>query len=190
MQTAFGNTYGKAIFTLGRPSIRLSIKKELMTMRMIDRLLLVPLVLASCGVFAEDSTIAFAPTPATRAILRVDGHSVTFAIVNPEKRVHRGEIGVDTEKPIHVAVDDYSFDGRKGFSIWSVDDGMGVYTIHRVFLYSINNSTFVEAYPACGYRFINLKVDKKRRRLISTYYEENIPRLCMTRLPKVGKGMF
>ncbi|NUA28134.1 hypothetical protein [Cupriavidus basilensis] len=158
-------------------------------MRMIDRLLLVPLVLVSCGVFAEDSTIAFAPTPATRAVLRVDGHSVTFDIVGPEKGAHRGEIGVDTENPIHVAVDDYSFDGRKGFSIWSVDEGMGVYTIHRVFLYSIDQSTFVEAHPACGHQFINLKVDKLRRWLTSTYYEDNIPRLCMTRLPEVRSVM-
>ncbi|WP_183031797.1 hypothetical protein [Cupriavidus sp. UME77] len=92
-------------------------------MRMIDRLLLVPLVLASCCVFAEDSTIAFAPTPATRAVLRVDGHSVTFDIVDLEKGVHRGIIDLETENPIHIAIDDYSFDGRNGFSIWSVDEG-------------------------------------------------------------------
>ncbi|WP_416052947.1 hypothetical protein [Cupriavidus basilensis] len=158
-------------------------------MRMIDRLLLVPLVLASCCVFAEDSTIAFAPTPATRAVLRVDGHSVTFDIVDLEKGVHRGKIDLETENPIHIAIDDYSFDGRNGFSIWSVDEGMGVYTIHRVFLYSIGQSTFVEAYPACGGQFINLKVDKKRRRIISMHYEENIPRLCKTRLPEVGNRM-
>ncbi|MGO4159212.1 hypothetical protein [Cupriavidus sp. YAF13] len=148
------------------------------------KFLLVSLTFISCGIFAETSTIKFAPTSDTKAALRVGVNSVTFDVVGPKNGVHHGVIPVETEKPIHVVIDDYSFDNRKGFSIWSVDEGMGVYTIHRVFLYSSDKSTFVEWLPACGDQFINLKVDKKRKRLISTYYEENVPKRCITRLPK------
>ena len=155
-----------------------------MTMCITARFLLVALIFVSCDIFAETSTITFAPTPATKAVLRVGVHSVSFDVVDPKKGVHHGIIDVDTEKPIHVVIEDYSFDNRKGFSIWSVDEGMGVYTIHRVFLYSSGKSTFVEGRPACGDQFFNLKVDKKRKRLISTYYEENVAKLCITRLEK------
>jgi hypothetical protein len=149
------------------------------------RILLTSLALVSGGVFASDSAITFSPTPTTRATLRVNDHSVTFDISALKTGEHHGEIDIDTENQIHVVVDNYSFDKRKGFSIWSIDEGMGVYTIHRIFLYSDIRATFVEAHPACGDQFINLKVDKKRRRLTSTYYEGNVPKLCITRLPKI-----
>lgn len=154
-------------------------------MRIFALPLLITLTVLSGRVFASDS-VSFSPASATSATVRVNGESVTFEVVDPKHRKHHGSIEIATEKPIHIDVDDYSFDNRKGFAIWSVDEGMGTYTIYRVFLYSIRLATFVEASPACGDEFINLKVDKERERLISTYYEDNIPKRCITRLPRVG----
>jgi hypothetical protein len=100
-------------------------------------------------------------------------------------RVNKGRVDVDTEKPIYIDVADYDFSGRLGFAVWHVDDGKGTYSIYRVFTFSSSINKFVERNPAssCGDEFINLSIDKKRHSLFSTVWEQNIPKICVTRLP-------
>lgn len=154
-------------------------------MYIIVRLILVVLSFFSYSASVSSQEIIFMPVPSTKAILKIGNHSIFFDVIDPKTGVHRGSIDLNTEKQVHVVIDDYSFDNRKGFSIWSVDEGMGIYNIYRVFLYSKEKFTFVEVHPDCGDEFINLKIDKKGKRLISTYYEDNVPRLCITHLLRV-----
>jgi len=91
------------------------------------------------------------------------------------------ELAVEAETARNIVVDDFNFDGKNDFSVWYLDEGMGKYSIHRVFVYSSKQNTFVEQFPDCGDEFINLRIDKKRKRLLSTYYQKNIPRICATK---------
>jgi len=81
-----------------------------------------------------------------------------------------------------VVVDSYDFSGRLGFSVWYLDDGMGTYTIHRVFTFSPSTNEFEERSPQCGDEFLNLRVDRKKHRLISAYFDKNVSKFCITRL--------
>lgn len=90
------------------------------------------------------------------------------------------EIPVETEKAIKINIEDYNFDGHKDIAISHIDDGMGNFTAYRIFLYSTKSQDFEEIIPDCGDQFLNLKVDSKRKLLISTYYKENLPAICET----------
>lgn len=90
-------------------------------------------------------------------------------------------ISFQTEKVMHVEVGDYNFDGFQDFSVWYIDDGMGTYSIHRIFVYAPKNSSFKELNPACGDEFLNLKVNKEKNTLRSMYYKGNVPTLCVTK---------
>jgi len=68
-----------------------------------------------------------------------------------------------------------------------IDDGMGNFLISRVFVYSSKSKDFEELIPDCGEQFLNLRLDKKNKSLISTYYKDNIPTLCETLPPKSFK---
>jgi len=68
----------------------------------------------------------------------------------------------------------------KDFAVWQIDDGMGTYTIHRIFVYQPKAGSFKELVPACGDGFANLHVGSEKRVLLSTYWEMNEPKLCMT----------
>ncbi|MGS0622277.1 hypothetical protein ACU8YE_05155 [Ralstonia sp. VS2407] len=96
--------------------------------------------------------------------------------------IHSGAIATQTEKPIHLAAGDYDFSGRQGFAFWSIDEGQGVYKIYRVFTFSRKRTDFVERHSRCGDAFLNLRVEAQRKRLISTFFENNIPKSCVTRL--------
>ena len=46
------------------------------------------------------------------------------------------------------------------------------------------SGTFEELQPDCGDGFVNLRVDKKRKTLLSTYWGMNGPDQCITRFTK------
>lgn len=146
------------------------------------RLLIVVLGLtAMLSTHAADYSVKFNPAPGIQALIRTKGGEVVWS-VNRNGIVREQNVSLDTEKAVHVEVGSYDFSGRLGFSVWHVDDGMGTYTIHRVFTFAPSTNRFVERLPRCGDEFINLKLDKNNRRLISTYFEENVPKSCTTRL--------
>jgi hypothetical protein len=91
------------------------------------------------------------------------------------------EISFQTEKVMHVEIGDYNFDGFQDFSVWYMDDGMGTYSIHRIFVYVPKDSSFKELKSVCRGEFLNLKVDKEKKVLRSMYYKENVPSLCITK---------
>lgn len=74
---------------------------------------------------------------------------------------------------------------RKGTaSVWKVDDGMGTHTISKIFNYQPENGSFKELHLDCGDRFVNLPIERERKTLISTYWEMNKPKACMTKFPQ------
>lgn len=58
------------------------------------------------------------------------------------------------------------------------------YTIHRIFIYRPKTADFEEVQPDCGDGFVNLRVDKKRKVLLSTYWGMDGPQSCVTRFHK------
>ncbi|MFM0663577.1 XAC2610-related protein [Paraburkholderia sediminicola] len=136
-----------------------------------------------CRACASSGWIEFSPDGGVNAALKVGEKMILYKIYGVDLKRH-GEIVVDSERRININVDDFNFDGKNDFSVWYIDDGMGVYTVHRIFMYSKKRQAFVEYFPACGDEFIDLRVDRKRRRLISTYFEDNVSKSCVTRLPK------
>jgi len=92
------------------------------------------------------------------------------------------ELDIESEKELHLEISDYNFDGFIDFSVWHMDDGMGTYMEYRVFIYNRSRKSFEEAHPACGDEFINLKTDTKKKRLTSTWFTENTPNICHTKL--------
>lgn len=67
-------------------------------------------------------------------------------------------------------------------AVWQINDGMGTYTIHRIFVYQPEAAFFKELNPDCGDDFVNLRVEREKRALFSTYWEMNEPKLCSTNL--------
>lgn len=103
--------------------------------------------------------------------------SVAYFVYSNSAEI-RKDISFDTEKALKIEIDDYNFDGYKDIAVSHIDDGMGSFAVYRVFLYSADSKDFEETMPSCGDQFLNLQIDKKRKVLVSTYYEENVPVLC------------
>jgi len=127
--------------------------------------------------YACAQEVTFTPAPGHPIKIETQGSNVKIEEINTE---NNKLIELDTDKAIHIEVDDYNFDGVTDFSAWHIDDGMGTYSIYRVFIYDAKNNDFNEVFPQCGDEFINLKKDQKSQSLLSTYFEENIPKTCRT----------
>ncbi|ATE75019.1 hypothetical protein AF70_00035670 [Pseudomonas sp. KD5] len=137
-------------------------------------------LLGSASAGAE--VTSFNPVKNVEAMLEVNGPKVKVT-VQVDAREPR-TIDFAAEKSLHVAIDDFNFDGMKDFSVWQIDDGMGTYTIHRIFIYRPKTADFEEVQPDCGDGFVNLRVDKKRKVLLSTYWGMDGPQSCVTRFHK------
>jgi hypothetical protein len=150
----------------------------------IIRLFFLALVFFSLSARALEGVRFFSPAPGVKAEITTEGQVLTWKVYYGGGSNH-GRVDIDAEKPIYIDVKDYDFSGRLGFAVWHVDDGVGAYSIYRVFTFSPSTNKFVERSPAslCGDEFINLAIDKKRHRLYSTYWHQNIPKICITRLP-------
>ncbi|WP_439820323.1 XAC2610-related protein [Pseudomonas sp. HLG18] len=132
-------------------------------------------------VLAETTT--FSPIKDVEATLVLEGSTLNVAVKGETHNESR-TIDFQAVNELHVQVDDFNFDGVKDFAIWQLDDGMGTYHYYRVFIYQAKTGTFQELQPDCGDGFVNLRVDKKRKALLSTYWEMNIPKQCVTRFAK------
>ncbi|MDD1140165.1 hypothetical protein M5G22_21600 [Pseudomonas sp. TNT2022 ID233] len=132
-------------------------------------------------VLAETTT--FSPTNGIEATLVLEGSTLNVAVKGETHNESR-TIDFEAVNELHVQVDDFNFDGVKDFAIWQLDDGMGTYHYYRVFIYQARTGTFEELQPDCGDGFVNLRVDKNRKALLSTYWEMNIAKQCATRFAK------
>ncbi|WP_124604450.1 hypothetical protein [Burkholderia sp. Bp9142] len=130
---------------------------------------------------AADFSKKFSPSPGAIAVVGIEGGKLDWRL-SGKNGVRRGEVNFDTEKPLIIKIGSYDFSGRLGFWVSHADDGKGVYQVDRVFTFSPSYNGFVERFPSCGDEFVNLRVDKKRRCLMSTYWDRNIPKTCVTRL--------
>ncbi len=134
-------------------------------------------VLWTAPVFAESTT--FSPTENVEATLVLAGSTLTVAVKSNTQSESR-TIAFQAENELYVQIDDFNFDGAKDFAVWQIDDGMGTYTIHRVFIYQPEAGFFKELTPACGDDFVNMRVERDKRMLLSTYWEMNEQKLCVT----------
>jgi hypothetical protein len=137
----------------------------------------------SLSAHAAGNTLVFSPIRGAKTEITIKNQTLAWT-TSYHGRNNKGRIDVDTEKQIHIVVDDYDFSGRRGFAVWHTDDGMGTYSIHRIFTFSPKTNKFIERNPAsqCGDEFINLIIDRKNKRLLSTSWDQNIPRQCITHL--------
>lgn len=138
------------------------------------------LVIACCNAQAGREA-KFRPAPGVTTVITIHGNLASINVCG-EKKCNNVAINLDVDNSsfVNLEVGDYNFDGNADFSLWYLDEGKGTYTIHRVFLFSRGTGRFGEYFPACGDEFVNLKVDKKNRRLISTYWADNEPKVCFT----------
>lgn len=113
-------------------------------------------IFTSC---AQAQEVIFSPSP--RNSITLITQNSTIKIKNETNLKNSRTIDFDTERQLHIDVEDYNFDGLPDFAIWYLDDGMGSYSIHRVFIYSSKSNDFHETFPRCGDEFINLKKLKK-----------------------------
>ncbi|WP_224082176.1 XAC2610-related protein [Cupriavidus laharis] len=153
-------------------------------MQKILSFLALALVICSCNAQVSGS-IGFVPIKGVSAAIRIHDKSILIGACSAKMCNHDAmELDVDNTDSVSVAIEDYNFDGAADFSVEYLDEGKGTYTIHRVFLYSTKTMRFKEYFPRCGSEFINLKIDKNRRSLISTYFDENVAKQCVSHLPK------
>lgn len=128
-------------------------------------------------------TAMFSPTKGVEATLVLEGSTLNVAVKSQTHSESR-TIDFEAENKLHMQFDDFNFDGDKDFAIWQLDDGMGTYDYYRVFVYQPKAGVFKELQPDCGDGFVNLRVDKKRKVLLSTYWGMNGPDQCITRFTR------
>jgi hypothetical protein len=134
-------------------------------------------------VSAHAEVTTFNPTPGIEVTLKLEGSSLAFSVTSDAHSESR-TIDFQSENELHVQIDDFNFDGAKDFAVWQIDDGMGTYDFHRIFVYQPTTGTFQELRPDCGDGFVNLRIESKRKMLVSTYWEMNVPKQCVTRFSK------
>lgn len=149
----------------------------------LRKIVLVHALLLSLSAIAVEDVIEFAPEKNYLAKVGLLENEITYAITTPAGVVS-SVIAHQVERPSHVVVDDFNFDGKKDFSVWYFDEGMGSHSTHRVFIYSTKKHDFVEKFSSCATEFINLVVDNYKKQLRSTFFVENTPKVCSTRIDK------
>jgi len=131
--------------------------------------------------YADVFSKTFAPSPGVVAVLKINGKNLSWKS-SEKSSVKQGEVTFDAGNPLDIEIGSYDFSGRLGFRVSHTDDGKGGYRVDRVFTFSRSSNEFVERFPSCGDGFVNLKLDKRRRCLVSTYWDRNVPKICVTRL--------
>jgi len=128
-------------------------------------------------------TTTFSPAQGVEKTVVLEGSTLNIAFKGETHSEFRTVV-FEVVNELHMQFDDFNFDGAQDFAIWQLDDGMGTYHYYRVFIYQVKTGTFEELQPDCGDGFVNLRVDKKRKALLSTYWEMNLPKQCVTRFAK------
>lgn len=113
-------------------------------------------------------------------ILLVDNDSLLVSILDADKQVNIERIDVSFDKKNHISFEDYNHDGYRDFSIWHMDEGMGIYKIYRLFIFFPGDKQFKEIKPSCGDEFVNIRVE--RDTLVNVIYDGNTHKSCYIRL--------
>jgi hypothetical protein len=149
--------------------------------RIVRGFVVVMMFATSFLLHAAEVSKSFSPYPGTAAVVSIEGKNLVWRL-SGRNGVRQGGVNFNTEKPLDLEIGRYDFSGRLGFLVSYLDAGMGAHEISRIFIFSPSLNEFVERFPSCGDEFINLKVGGKGRVLTSTYWDENIPKRCITRL--------
>ncbi|GAA0752688.1 hypothetical protein LRH25_14390 [Ideonella azotifigens] len=131
---------------------------------------------------AEDTKAHFVPCSGADITATVSRQALSYSITLPGQASVDRSVPLDVERQPHLIVEDYNFDGRPDLSVWYLDEGMSTSTIHRVFLFDPDSHDLKEVAAQCGEEFLNLKLDKLNRLLISTVYKQGKPSICKTSL--------
>ncbi|MCU9956988.1 hypothetical protein OEJ37_26870 [Burkholderia sp. BKH01] len=150
-------------------------------MRVIRILVTVVMFAIPFLAYAAGFSKIFTPSPGVTAVVDVRDLNLVWRL-SGRNGINQGEVAFNAETPLSIEVGSYDFSGRLGFLVSHTDDGKGAYEVDRVFTFSPLFNEFVERFPSCGDEFANLRVDKKRRYLVSTYWDKNVPKRCITRL--------
>lgn len=126
---------------------------------------------------------SFHPSKEVEATLALSGSVLTVGIKSGSLTETK-TIDFEAINELHIQIDDFNFDGKEDFAVWQVDDGMGTYTVSRIFVYQPESGSFKELRPDCGDGFVNLRIERARKTLVSTYWEMNVPKGCVTKLPQ------
>ncbi|MEB0225359.1 hypothetical protein RHM58_07515 [Pseudomonas sp. 10S4] len=129
---------------------------------------------------ASTPVTTFHPSKGVEATLALNGSVLVVGVKNGS-RAESKTIDFEAINELHIQVDDFNFDGKKDFAVWQVDDGMGTYTVSRIFVYQPESGSFKELRPDCGDGFVNLRIERARKALLSTYWEMNKPKGCVTK---------
>ncbi|KAF2514617.1 XAC2610-related protein [Flavobacterium foetidum] len=135
------------------------------------------LILFSLNCFSQ-ANVEFYQKDKTKINLKLPTDSEKLEVYisknNKTQVLHNIEIsGSITDKRTNIVVEDYNFDGYKDFSVYHTDDGMGVYTVHQIFIYNPANGLFKEAkMPSdagaqCG-EFCDVTINKRNKTFEST----------------------
>lgn len=133
-----------------------------------------------CAVFCscvEAQEVEVSPVKGHRFFLKEEGSTAIVKEVGKLEKV----IEFYAENKINIEINDYNFDGVKDFAVWHMDDGMGVYKVYRVFVFNVKAEAFLEIFPDCGDEFLNLKINSVSHSLLSTYFNEGEPKVCVSR---------
>ena len=65
-----------------------------------------------------------------------DNNMLSVSVLNNGKIFSTEVLDISSGKRNHIKIEDYNRDGYKDFSLWHVDEGMGMYKIYRLFLFS------------------------------------------------------
>lgn len=139
--------------------------------------------LVSFNAFSSN-TIEFNISNKYNAEITTVGHEgdyeVKYKIFVKTRLIQEKTIHLDSEKEIKILIDDFNFDGKKDFSIWHNDEGMGSYKIFRIFIFTDKNHDFNEIHPACSDNYIDVRIDKQKKEIISSYLDDNQVKKCIT----------
>lgn len=128
----------------------------------------------------EVKELRFMPEKSTQAYVKISNRELTISsIFDGGEKISK--VLIDTDTLIHIEVNDYNFDGYKDFSVYYLDGGMATHLIYRIFLYSKKNKNFVETQPKCGDQFVDIRTVKKSKRLVNSYYSQNLVKTCSAR---------
>ncbi|MEE1948730.1 hypothetical protein V0R48_07085 [Pseudomonas alcaligenes] len=150
----------------------------------ILRYALMLLFLINTSALACEQNLNFSPNKGIEIEAYTKEQTLLYKIVTSEN-INSHKIKFDTDKKISIAIKDFNFDDHLDMSISHLDDGMGVFTVSRVFIYSPAKKDFYEIFPNCGEQFLNLRIDADNRKLISSYFNNNIPTTCETYTEKI-----
>jgi hypothetical protein len=144
---------------------------------------------SDCTKCETPQSVSFSPSKGVNTTVGFDNNVLYYRLTVKEKvntavKLPHTESDIRTAKAINI--DDYNFDGLQDFSVVYADGGMGTNSVYRVFTYSKNTAEFVERFPSNGDEFFNLVVDKKRKMLLSTCWNnvDNEPKHCITKFHK------